>query len=100
MQTWLFVALSLVCLDSARVWLSCQAIIGISVRAGLYWVFANPVTFLIPKFLLLNFPYAVLQFNTAHFGFITTHLYSDNLSFQELIGLMSHERTIMLWFHY
>ena len=41
----LFVALSFVCLDSARVWLSCQAIIGISVLAGLFWVFANPVTF-------------------------------------------------------
>ena len=39
-----FVALSLVCVDSVRVWLSCQAIIGISVLAGLFRVFANPVT--------------------------------------------------------
>ena len=31
----IFVAPSLVCLDSARVWLSCQAIIGISVLVGL-----------------------------------------------------------------
>ena len=37
-------ALSLVCLDSARVWLSCQAIKWISVLAGLCWVLANPVT--------------------------------------------------------
>ena len=35
MQTWLFVALPLVCLDSAGVWLLYQAI---------NWVFANPVT--------------------------------------------------------
>ena len=33
-------ALSLVCLDSEIVWLSCQAIIGISVLAGLFQVFA------------------------------------------------------------
>ena len=39
-------ALSLVCLDSERVWLSCQAIIGISVLAGLFQVFANPLTYL------------------------------------------------------
>ena len=39
------VALPLVCLDSAGVWLSCQAIIWISVLAGLFWVFANQVTF-------------------------------------------------------
>ena len=31
-------------LDSARVWLSCQVIIGISVLAGLFRDFANPVT--------------------------------------------------------
>ena len=37
-------ALSSVCLDSARVWLSCQAIKWISVLAGLCWVLANPVT--------------------------------------------------------
>ena len=30
---------------SARVWLSCQAIIRISVLAGLFRVFANPVTY-------------------------------------------------------
>ena len=42
--TCVFVALSLVYLDSARVWLSCQVIIGISVLAGLFRVFANPVT--------------------------------------------------------
>ena len=40
-----FVALSLVCLDSARVWLSCQAIIRISVLAELFCIFANPVTY-------------------------------------------------------
>ena len=34
----IFVTLLLVCLDSARVWLSCQAIIGISILAGLFWV--------------------------------------------------------------
>ena len=48
MMTWLFVALPLMCLDSAgvRVWLSCQAIIWITVLAGLlFWVFANQVTF-------------------------------------------------------
>ena len=44
MPTWLFVALPLVCLDSAGVWLSCQAIIWISVLAGLFRVFANQVT--------------------------------------------------------
>ena len=49
---WLFVALSLVGLDSAVVWLSYQAIIGISVLAGLLPVFANPVTFL---FVNINF---------------------------------------------
>ena len=38
-------ALPLVCLDSAGVWLSCQAIIWISVLAGLFRVFANQVTF-------------------------------------------------------
>ena len=39
--------IQVVCLDSARVlvWLSCQAIIGISVLAGLFWVFPNPVTY-------------------------------------------------------
>ena len=37
-------ALSLVCLDSAIVWLSCQAIIGISVLAGLFQVFAWTTT--------------------------------------------------------
>ena len=42
---WLFVALSLVHLDSAGVWLSCQAIIWISVLVGLFRVFANPVTY-------------------------------------------------------
>ena len=42
---WLSLALSLVCLDSARVWLSCQAIKWISVLAGLYQVLANPVTY-------------------------------------------------------
>jgi len=36
-----------VCLDSAGVWLSCQAIIWISVLAGLFRVFANQVTYLI-----------------------------------------------------
>ena len=41
----LFVALPLVCLDSAGVWLSCQAIIWISVLAGLFRVFANQVTY-------------------------------------------------------
>ena len=40
-KTWLFVALPLVCLDSAGVWLSCQAIIWISALAGLFWVFAQ-----------------------------------------------------------
>ena len=34
----LYVVLSLVCQDSARVWLSCQAIIGISVLVGLFRV--------------------------------------------------------------
>ena len=34
------------CLDSAGVWLSCQAIILISVLAGLFQVFANQVTYL------------------------------------------------------
>ena len=38
-------ALPLVCLDSAGVWLSCQAIIWISVLAGLFRVFANQVTY-------------------------------------------------------
>ena len=46
-MTWLFVALPLVCLDSARVWLSCQAIIWISVLAGLFRVFLNQVTYMI-----------------------------------------------------
>ena len=41
----LFVALPLVCLDSAGVWLSSQAIIWISVLAGLFRVFANQVTY-------------------------------------------------------
>ena len=40
-----YLAFLFVCLDSAIVWLSCQAIIGISVLAGLFRVFANPVTF-------------------------------------------------------
>ena len=31
-------------MDSARDWLSCQAIIWISVLTGLFQVFANPVT--------------------------------------------------------
>jgi len=44
-QTWLFVALPLVCLDSAGVWLSCQAIIWISVLAGLLPVLAIQVTY-------------------------------------------------------
>ena len=39
------VALPLVCLDSAGVWLSCQAISWISVLAGLFRVFANQVTY-------------------------------------------------------
>ena len=39
------VVLSLVYVDSAKVWLSCQAIIGISVLVELFWVFANPVTY-------------------------------------------------------
>ena len=38
-------ALSLVCLDSAGVWLSCQAINWISVLARLFQVLANPVTY-------------------------------------------------------
>ena len=42
---YLYVALPLVCLDSAGVWLSCQAIIWISVLAGLFQVFANQVTY-------------------------------------------------------
>ena len=46
-QTWLFVALPLVCLDSAGVWLLCQAIIWISVLAGLFRVFANQITFMV-----------------------------------------------------
>ena len=33
-----------VALSFTRVWLSCQAIIGISVFAGLFRVFSNPVT--------------------------------------------------------
>ena len=37
------VSLSLVCLDGAKAWLSCQAITWISVLAELLWVFANPV---------------------------------------------------------
>ena len=38
------------CLDSARVWLSCQAInIWILVFAGLFQVFANPVKNIIQK---------------------------------------------------
>ena len=41
---YLYKALSLVCLDSARVSLLCQAIIWISVLARLFQVFANPVT--------------------------------------------------------
>ena len=45
-QTWLSLALSLVCLDSARVWLSCQAIKWIAVLAGLCRVLANPVTYI------------------------------------------------------
>ena len=45
-QTWLSLALSLVCLDGARVWLSYQAIKWISVLTTLGWVLANPVTFL------------------------------------------------------
>ena len=40
-------ALSLVCLDSARVLLSCQAIKWISVLVGLCRVLANPVTYVI-----------------------------------------------------
>ena len=42
---WLSLALSLVCLDSTRVWLSCQAIKWISVLAEFYQVLANPVTY-------------------------------------------------------
>ena len=42
---YLYIALSLMYLDSARVWLSCQVIIGISVLVGLFQVFANPVTY-------------------------------------------------------
>ena len=34
----------IVYLDRTRVWLSCQAIIWISVLAGLFRVFSNPVT--------------------------------------------------------
>ena len=41
----LSVALSLVYLDSARVWPLCQAIDGISVLPSLCQVLANPVTF-------------------------------------------------------
>ena len=37
------VAMPLVCLDSAGVWLSCQAIIWISVLAGLFWVLVTYV---------------------------------------------------------
>ena len=48
-RTRLFVALPLVCLDSAGVWLSCQTIIWISVFAGLFQVFANQVTYRIEK---------------------------------------------------
>ena len=40
-------ALSLVCLDSAKVWLSCQAIKWISVLAELCQVLANPVTYVL-----------------------------------------------------
>ena len=40
---WIFVALPLVYLDSTGVWLSCQAIIWISVLAGLFRVFTNQV---------------------------------------------------------
>ena len=36
------------CLDGARVWLSCQAIVQMSVLAGLLRVFANPVTYALP----------------------------------------------------
>ena len=42
---WLFVALALVHLDSARVWLSYQAIIWISILARLLQDFANLVTY-------------------------------------------------------
>ena len=38
-------ALSLVCLDGAGVWLSCQAIKWNSVLAGLRRVLTNPVTY-------------------------------------------------------
>ena len=42
---YVFVPLPLVYLDSAGVWLSCQAIIWILVLVGLFWVFANQVTY-------------------------------------------------------
>ena len=38
-------AIALVCLDSVGVWLSCQAIIWISVLVKLFRVYANQVTF-------------------------------------------------------
>ena len=54
----LSLVLSLVCLDSTRVWLSCQAIKWISVLAGLCRILANPVTYLwiltSLKFLLIH----------------------------------------------
>ena len=43
-------ALPLVCLNSAGVWLSCQAIIWISVIARLFRVFATQVTYVFKKF--------------------------------------------------
>ena len=39
------VALSLVCQNNSGVWLSCQAIIWISVLAGLFRVFANQIIY-------------------------------------------------------
>ena len=40
------------CLDSARVWLSCQAIKWISVLAGICRVLANPVTIIVPSLMI------------------------------------------------
>ena len=50
---YIFVALPLVCLDSAGVWLSCQAIIWILVLAGLFRGFANQVTYIAEIFKLV-----------------------------------------------
>ena len=79
------------CLDSAGEWLSCQAIIWISVLAGLFRVFANQVTYTVANTqVTLNMPYifTITFFKFLHVPAATFALLDDvDFTRNEDVGL-------------